>query len=93
MSGGIHEQVARDEDDAGGLAFQLAPDHRKPTWPGTVVPQQIHLDIMVEDVARATPQVLGLGATKFRGEGVFAETAGHPFCLVRRPSWSDPILG
>jgi len=57
--------VVADNETSWGLAFQLAPDHRKPTWPGTVVPQQIHLDIMVEDVARATPQVLGSGAPNF----------------------------
>jgi Glyoxalase-like domain len=34
-----------------GLAFQLAPDHRAPTWPDTSVPQQMHLDIM----ARMSP--------------------------------------
>jgi len=53
-----------------GLGFQLAPDHRAPTWPDTAVQQQMHLDIMVESVA-ATPHVLGLGATKLDGEGVF----------------------
>ena len=61
--------VVADDETSSGLAFQLAPDHRKPTWPGTVVSKQRHLDIMVEDVARSTPQVLGLGATTLRGEG------------------------
>jgi catechol 2,3-dioxygenase-like lactoylglutathione lyase family enzyme len=74
-----------------GLGFQLAPGHRAPTWPDPAVPQQIHLDIMVENVARATPHVLGLGATKLDGAGVFADPAGHPFCLVRRPDWAEPI--
>ena len=31
-----------------GLAFQLAPDHRAPTWPDTSIPQQMHLDHDVE---------------------------------------------
>jgi catechol 2,3-dioxygenase-like lactoylglutathione lyase family enzyme len=74
-----------------GLAFQFAPDHRAPTWPDTAVPQQMHLDIMVESVADATPHVLGLGATKLNGEGVFADPAGHPFCLVKHPGWAAPI--
>jgi catechol 2,3-dioxygenase-like lactoylglutathione lyase family enzyme len=74
-----------------GLAFQLAHDHRAPTWPDRSVPQQMHLDIMVESVADSTPHVLGLGATKLDGEGVFADPAGHPFCLVKRPAWAEPI--
>lgn len=82
--------VARD-DTTSGLAFQRAPDHRAPTWPDSAVPQQVHLDVMVEDVAAATPDVLALGATQLSGQGVFADPAGHPFCLVRRPRWADPL--
>ena len=78
-------------DQTSGLAFQLAPDHRPPTWPAGPVPQQIHLDIMVESIADATPHVLALGARTLSGEGVFADPAGHPFCLIKRPSWADPI--
>jgi catechol 2,3-dioxygenase-like lactoylglutathione lyase family enzyme len=60
--------VVAANDTTSGLAFQLAPDHRAPTWPDTAVPQQMHLDIMVESVAHAMPYVLGLGATKLDGE-------------------------
>ena len=83
--------VVAANDTTSGLAFQLAPDHRAPTWPGTDVPQQIHLDIMVENVGEATPGVLALGATKLDGDGVFADPAGHPFCLVKRPHWAPVI--
>ena len=41
-----------------GLAFQRAPGNRPSTWPDPEVPQQVHLDIMVEDPAppiSATP--------------------------------------
>ena len=75
-----------------GLAFQLAPDHVAPTWPSNAVLQQMHVDVMVEDVSAATPRVLALGALK-HGEGVFADPAGHPFCLVTRPGWAPPIPG
>jgi catechol 2,3-dioxygenase-like lactoylglutathione lyase family enzyme len=78
-------------DHISGLAFQLAPDHAPPTWPDPAVPQQFHLDIMVEDVALAGPRVLALGATKLDGEDVYADPAGHPFCLIRRPRWAPPI--
>ena len=78
-------------DTSSGLAFQLAPDHRPPTWPDNAVPQQVHFDIMVEDPAQAGPHVIALGATKLPGDNVYADTAGHPFCLVRRPSWAPSI--
>jgi catechol 2,3-dioxygenase-like lactoylglutathione lyase family enzyme len=81
--------VAADRTSS-GIAFQLAPGHRSPTWPETAVPQQIHLDIMVEDVAAAGPRVVALGATKLSGD-VYADPAGHPFCLIRRPQWAPPI--
>lgn len=83
--------VVSADDRTSGLGFQLAPGHRAPTWPDPAAPQQIHLDVMVEDVAAATPVVLAMGARKLDGEGVFADPAGHPFCLVRRPGWAPPI--
>lgn len=83
--------VVAEDDTTSGLAFQLAPDHRPPTWPNTTVPQQMHLDIMVEDVKAATPRVLALGAERLDGEAVFADPAGHPFCLIKRPRWAAPI--
>jgi catechol 2,3-dioxygenase-like lactoylglutathione lyase family enzyme len=82
--------VVANNDTTSGLAFQRAADHRPPTWPDPTVPQQMHLDVMVEDVAEATPQVLALGAAQLRDE-VLADPAGHPFCLIRRPGWADPI--
>ncbi|HWL99870.1 MAG TPA: VOC family protein [Nocardioidaceae bacterium] len=77
-------------DRTSGLAFQRAPDHQAPTWPRSAIPQQMHLDVMVESVAEATPHVLGLGATQL-SEDVFADPAGHPFCLIPRPGWAAPI--
>jgi catechol 2,3-dioxygenase-like lactoylglutathione lyase family enzyme len=76
-----------------GLAFQRAPDHQPPTWPDAAVPQQVHLDIMVEDTAAAGAQVLALGASRLDGEDVYADPAGHPFCLIRRPEWAPVIEG
>ncbi|MGX7678716.1 VOC family protein [Jatrophihabitans sp. DSM 45814] len=83
--------VVAGNDTSSGLAFQLAPNHRRPTWPSSEVPQQIHLDVMVENVLEAVPHVLALGATKLDGEDVFADPAGHPFCLIKRPGWATPI--
>ncbi len=78
-------------DTSSGLAFQRAPGHRPPTWPDPAVPQQVHFDIMVEDPAEAGPAVVALGATQLPGEHVYADPAGHPFCLIRRPRWALPI--
>ena len=85
--------VVAADDTSSGLAFQLAADHCAPTWPDPAVPQQVHVDIMVEDVAAAARFVLDLGATRLDGDGVFADPAGHPFCLVTRPRWAAPLPG
>jgi catechol 2,3-dioxygenase-like lactoylglutathione lyase family enzyme len=75
-----------------GIAFQLAPDHRPPKWPDPARPQQVHLDVMVEDVAAASPLVMALGATLLDADAsVYADPHGHPFCLIRRPEWASPI--
>lgn len=79
--------VVAENETSSGLAFQRVPGHRRPTWPSPAVPQQMHLDIMVEDIGEATLGVLALGASKLNGEGVFADPAGHPFCLIQRPGW------
>jgi catechol 2,3-dioxygenase-like lactoylglutathione lyase family enzyme len=81
--------VAADETTS-GLAFQRAPDHEPPDWPDPAHPQQLHLDVMVEDVAAAGPRVVALGARHLAGD-VYADPAGHPFCLIRRPSWAPEI--
>ncbi|MGH3631734.1 MAG: VOC family protein [Sciscionella sp.] len=81
--------VAR-HDRASGVAFQLAPDHQPPRWPDPAYPQQFHFDVMVDDVDKARDQVLALGASHLQGD-VYADPAGHPFCLITRPGWADPI--
>jgi catechol 2,3-dioxygenase-like lactoylglutathione lyase family enzyme len=82
--------VVAADDRTSGIAFQFAPDHRAPTWPDPTVPQQMHVDVMVEDVAEARPGVLALGATHLAGD-VFADPAGHPVCLIPKPSWAAPL--
>jgi catechol 2,3-dioxygenase-like lactoylglutathione lyase family enzyme len=78
-----------------GLAFQLAPDHQPPQWPDPERPQQFHLDVMVDDVDAAEAGVLAMGARRLPGTEthVYADPAGHPFCLIPRPSWAAPIAG
>lgn len=74
------------------IAFQRAPGHRPPSWPrADHDSQQLHLDFTVPDLDTAQEQVLALGAVPLdlddndgqRGFRVFADPAGHPFCLCR----------
>jgi hypothetical protein len=46
---------------------------------------------MVEHTADAGPRVLALGAVNLDGENVYADPAGHPFCLIPRPQWAPRI--
>jgi hypothetical protein len=50
-------------DGAPRVGVQLAPGHVPPDWPDGTPPQQIHLDLWVEDFAAAHDRVMSLGAT------------------------------
>ena len=81
-----HWVVIGDAPDRPGLAFHRAAELRAPQWPDPERPQQMHLDVRVEDIGQAEQQVLVLGARRLPGEGegfrVYSDPAGHPFCLV-----------
>lgn len=67
------------------ICFQQVADYRRPEWPGQDVPQQFHIDVMVDDLDAAEKGVLELGATKAEYQPgttfrVFLDPAGHPFC-------------
>lgn len=89
--------VVAASEQASGLAFQLAPGYQQPTWPDQAVPQQIHFDVMVDDVQQASRKVLEIGGrplpSPHRDGHVFADPAGHPFCLIPRPGWAPPVGG
>jgi glyoxalase superfamily protein len=73
-------------EDGQCISFQQVENYTPPRWPGQDVPQQMHLDVMVEDLDAAETAVLGLGATKHEYQPgtsfrVFLDPAGHPFCL------------
>lgn len=79
--------IARDAHSS-GYAFQLAPEHIAPRWPDPDYPQQMHLDVMVEDLDEAAVAVIALGARRLTGgDNVYADPAGHPFCLIPLPEW------
>ena len=69
------------------MSFQLALDHRPPSWPDDDVPQQFHLDLDVADLPSAVAYAQSLGATladNSRSAETFVvllDPSGHPFCL------------
>jgi predicted enzyme related to lactoylglutathione lyase len=84
------------------VGVQLAPNHVPPDWPDGTPEQQIHLDLWVEDFAAAHDRVMSLGAKVLKPAAdmdsvlkrpgndnfqVYADPAGHPFCLcwIQRP--------
>ena len=74
------------EPGAAMLSFQQVAEHLAPVWPGEHGEQQFHLDIAVEDFARAEELLLELGARfveAHEGFRVYLDPAGHPFCTVR----------
>jgi catechol 2,3-dioxygenase-like lactoylglutathione lyase family enzyme len=102
-AGLLGQEIADDGDDAWqslrgdgsgvSLAFQRDPRYVAPQWPDGP-PQQLHLDLTVDDFAIAHDRALALGATalapttppepdKTSGFRVYADPAGHPFCLCR----------
>jgi predicted enzyme related to lactoylglutathione lyase len=73
-------------EDGQCICFQQVADYTPPRWPGQQVPQQMHLDVVVDDLDVGEKAVLELGASKHGhqpGESfrVFLDPAGHPFCL------------
>ncbi|MER5752161.1 VOC family protein [Streptomyces sp. NPDC002088] len=75
--------------DGQTLAFQAAPGYVPPKWPAPDASQQFHLDLTVDDLDAAEKGVLALGARPLDAEDrsrsfrVYADPAGHPFCLCR----------
>ena len=78
-------------DGAPRVGVQLAPNHVPPEWPDGP-PQQIHIDLWVDDFNAAHEEVMALGATVLKAAEqvppeardnyqVYADPAGHPFCL------------
>ena len=67
------------------VMFQQVGEYTPPQWPDPAHPQQAHLDIGVDDIDAAEARALELGATRLGGGGedfrVYADPAGHPFCL------------
>lgn len=80
-------ELHRPGADHPALAFQPVADYAAPSWPDGV-PQQLHLDLAVDDLPTAHARAVDLGARPLsdvqhpaRPWRVYADPAGHPFCL------------
>ncbi len=79
------------------LGFQRVTNFLAPRWPDPTRPQQLHLDIDVPEPDEAHELVVGLGARLLRDEPrgwrVYADPAGHPFCLIpaRHLTQTEPV--
>ena len=76
----------RPADGGNCISFQQVDDYARPTWPSQDTPQQLHLDVVVDDLDAAEGEVLAIGATRAEHQPgtsfrVFLDPAGHPFCL------------
>jgi hypothetical protein len=84
--------VLRTSDGVPQLAFQQVDRLAEATWPEGSVPQQLHLDLTVasvEDLEVQHQRVLRLGGRLLLDRSddpdeplrVYADLAGHPFCV------------
>jgi hypothetical protein len=84
--------VLQDASGTRQMAFQQVDGLARPTWPDATVPQQLHLDLLIEtreafDYHCARASELGATLLLDRSDDpreplrVFADLAGHPFCL------------
>jgi len=84
--------VLRVPGTGANLAFQQVASLPAATWPDGPVPQQLHLDLTVTDVAGLDEQhgrALALGATLELDRSddpdeplrVYTDPSGHPFCI------------
>ncbi len=91
-------------DGVAQLAVQQVAELPAPTWPEARVPQQLHLDMTVattDELAVQRDRALSLGATILLDRSadadeplyVFADPAGHPFCIFVSPDHPDPNPG
>ena len=89
-------RVLRDPARQLSVAFQPVPTLPRATWPEGPVPQQLHLDLTVTTKADLDTQhdrALALGAQLLEDLSddpeeplrVYADPAGHPFCIFVAP--------
>ena len=80
-------------EPVGRFSFHRVADYRPPPWPGERGEQHVHFDLLVDNLrdaslaveragARPMTDILDPGPKSWR---IYADPAGHPFCLVSVP--------
>lgn len=70
------------------VSLQRTEHFEAPEWTTGSPPQQLHLDVLVDDLDVAEGEIVALGATLVDGSDkpigfrVYTDPVGHPFCLV-----------
>lgn len=70
------------------LSLQRVDRYRAPDWRAAEPPQQIHLDLLVDNLDVSEAVVISSGGRLLDGSDkpigfrVYADPVGHPFCLV-----------
>ena len=75
------------------IGFEYAPDDAPPVWGDAERPAQVHVEIEVRDLAEASSLVTSHGASHLHDgdvHRVFADPAGHPFCIYVHDDGSHP---
>ena len=81
-------------EPVGRFSFHRVAGYRPPAWPGKRGEQEVHFDLLVDDLhaadlavqkagAHPLTDVLNPGPKAWRS--IYADPAGHPFCLVSVP--------
>jgi len=87
ISARVSDWITMRLPDGQQIAFQLAPDHVPPEWPGQEQPQQFHLDLLVDGYQAAAERAVALGARRLADGATWvtlADPAGHPFDLCQK---------
>lgn len=87
MSALYQDLLHLDRWDVPRLVFDEGlPDDPRPRWPDPAHPAQVHVDLVFDDPTPVAARFVELGGAILRrrdGFPVYADPAGHPFCLGR----------
>lgn len=83
----VPDWITVQTSDGQQIGFQQVASHRPPQWPGQDLPQQFHLDLLIDGHAAAAERAVALGATRLADGAswiTLADPAGHPFDICQR---------
>lgn len=77
------------------VSMHRVADYQPPRWPDPNAPQQMHLDLAVDDLDEAERRAIDLGAARAEAQPapdrwrVMIDPVGHPFCLSPASAFPD----